>query len=452
MGSIYDWSTTASSNASADATVNFAEGQAPSTVNDSARALMARVAAWVDTIGGAATYGGSSNAYTITSPSGHAITAYADGMLYMLQANHTNSGAATVNVDAVGAKSIKTADGGDVASGDIVSGGLYLLCYDGTNFQILNTIAGGSYQPLDADLTAIAALGYTSGEYLIKKTAADTWALVAETAYVHLAGPETINGAKTFTAQNTIELTASPEYALRLASNSGTVRGYLGASSSYAAIFSNAALTHTLSMALTTGVVNASGGFTSNGNTVYHAGNLHGTAITWTAQQTFGGIVEYSSTQPDIRFNETDAGTNEKRWWNYALGGALYFATVNDAFASSTTWLTVTRGGQTPLLAAFNVPVQAPVALSDETSGTLTSASRNKQVHLSGGATLPASGMTDGDIILLDPRGTARLISRPAAHTMYVTDADVASDTTYAHNICVAKYHGSSKWTLQGMP
>jgi hypothetical protein len=44
MASIYDWSTTASTNGSADATINFAEGQTPSSVNDSARALMARIA------------------------------------------------------------------------------------------------------------------------------------------------------------------------------------------------------------------------------------------------------------------------------------------------------------------------------------------------------------------------------------------------------------------------
>lgn len=37
-------------------------------------------------------------------------------------------------------------------------------------------------QPLDADLTAIAALGYTSGAYLLKKTAAGTFSLIALTA------------------------------------------------------------------------------------------------------------------------------------------------------------------------------------------------------------------------------------------------------------------------------
>ena len=41
------WSTTAATNSSADSNINWAEGQAPSTVNDSARAMMAAVATWL---------------------------------------------------------------------------------------------------------------------------------------------------------------------------------------------------------------------------------------------------------------------------------------------------------------------------------------------------------------------------------------------------------------------
>jgi len=39
--SFWKWSRTAASNATADGSINWAEGQAPSTVNDSARAMMA---------------------------------------------------------------------------------------------------------------------------------------------------------------------------------------------------------------------------------------------------------------------------------------------------------------------------------------------------------------------------------------------------------------------------
>lgn len=44
--SLWQWSTTAANNATAATNINWAEGQAPSTVNDSARQMMADVATW----------------------------------------------------------------------------------------------------------------------------------------------------------------------------------------------------------------------------------------------------------------------------------------------------------------------------------------------------------------------------------------------------------------------
>ena len=49
---LYKWSQTASADATADSTINWAEGQAPSSVNDSARAMMAATAKFRDDIAG----------------------------------------------------------------------------------------------------------------------------------------------------------------------------------------------------------------------------------------------------------------------------------------------------------------------------------------------------------------------------------------------------------------
>lgn len=91
------------------------------------------------------TTAGSSDAYTLTpSP---AITAYAEGNRFSFEASFTNTGAATINISGLGVKTIKKDGSSDVAAGDIVSGVIYDVVYDGTNFQLLGiavpaTIAG----------------------------------------------------------------------------------------------------------------------------------------------------------------------------------------------------------------------------------------------------------------------------------------------------------------------
>ena len=49
------WSTTASSNGSADTNVNFAEGQLAPTLNNSSRAAMAAIKGWANQIAGGCT-------------------------------------------------------------------------------------------------------------------------------------------------------------------------------------------------------------------------------------------------------------------------------------------------------------------------------------------------------------------------------------------------------------
>lgn len=127
---IFEWSSSAGSNQTVDSQSYWPEGQLASTFNDSARGLMARVRAFLTMLGGAGTYGGSGNAYTAASPSGHAATALRNGMVLTLVPNATNTGAATLALDGLAAKSIVFPDGGAMAAGDLASGGRYLLAYD----------------------------------------------------------------------------------------------------------------------------------------------------------------------------------------------------------------------------------------------------------------------------------------------------------------------------------
>lgn len=86
---------------------------------------------------------GSSSAYAITaSPT---IAALVTGMRLSFNANHTNTGASTLAVNGISAVNIKLRDGTtDPVAGDIVSGDVYEVLYDGTAFILLNpsTISG----------------------------------------------------------------------------------------------------------------------------------------------------------------------------------------------------------------------------------------------------------------------------------------------------------------------
>lgn len=455
------WSTTAGSNGNADSNVGMAEGQSPPSLNNGVRAAMAAIKGFSNQLLGAKTTGGSSNAYTYTSDSVAAITSYAAGRGFVFKANHTNSGAATFNADGVGATAIRKGGAQTaLAANDIVANGIYFVVYNGTYWILLNPESGAvAAQPLDADLTAIAALGYTSGAYLIKKTAADTWSLIAITT----AGENLLDDASASAQRTTLGLAIGTNVQ---AYNAGLA--YLAglAFTNEATFKAGVNLEAADILTALLGVDGAGSGLDADTVDGVQAAALAqlGSANTFTSAQTI------SNTLPTIIYEETDAGTDEKRWALQAASGLWLLRTQNDAGSTVTNAMMFARSGGTVTECEINATLidingnadvsgdftagtlAGPPDVSSETGGTLTSASRNKLVQLASNPTLPSSGMQDGDWILLDPRGTARTVTRPGSHTMYVRDSNVASDATYAHNVALAIYHGSSKWTLHGMP
>lgn len=161
--SVYDWSTTAGDNSNADANINWAEGQNSNTVNNSARAMMAAIAAFIEVISGKTTSGGSGGAYTFTSPAGFAPSAYTDGLVVGFIANHSNAGAATLNVDGLGAKSLRKYGSTLLVADEIESGNMVLAVYDGANFQVLSQIANDNVEAFSALTSASDKLAYFNG-------------------------------------------------------------------------------------------------------------------------------------------------------------------------------------------------------------------------------------------------------------------------------------------------
>ena len=73
----------------------------------------------------------ASDAYAVTlSP---ALDAWTVGAAFDFEPNTTNTGACTINPNALGAKSLKLQNGNDPADNDLQSGKIYRVIYDGTN-------------------------------------------------------------------------------------------------------------------------------------------------------------------------------------------------------------------------------------------------------------------------------------------------------------------------------
>jgi microcystin-dependent protein len=129
----YLWSRTAASNATADSNVNWQEGQAPSSVNDSARAMMASAAAFRDDIAGAIVTGGTSTAYTVTSYQIFDTLAHMSGQVIAFTPHTTNGATVTLNVDSLGAKPLRPAPSVELTAGVLIQGTPYTALYNNSD-------------------------------------------------------------------------------------------------------------------------------------------------------------------------------------------------------------------------------------------------------------------------------------------------------------------------------
>jgi hypothetical protein len=87
------------------------------------------------------------------------LTAYAAGQLFYFVAAGANTGAVTLNVDGLGAKAI-TRDGSTaLAAGDINSGEIVVVIYDGTRFQMINAANSFGNTTINGTLTVTGNTG-----------------------------------------------------------------------------------------------------------------------------------------------------------------------------------------------------------------------------------------------------------------------------------------------------
>ena len=159
--SIFAWSTTASDNDDADSTINWSEGQNPSTVNNSARAIMARVSEFLSDITSAKTTAGTGAAYTVTATQQPA--SLPDGFTLLILPHADNTGTCTINVNGLGAKALRSTSAENMAAGVLKANQTALVAYRQSSDEFL-VLAGGNAEGTQfnwlkgADVASAAAL------------------------------------------------------------------------------------------------------------------------------------------------------------------------------------------------------------------------------------------------------------------------------------------------------
>ncbi|WP_455475669.1 phage tail protein [Bartonella sp. B17] len=143
MSDIYDWSLTADENANSDNIINWAEGQPPSSVNDSARAMMQRVREYLADSGGSIdsqlVVNAENNTTSIMLKTVSPIEKYKNDIIIRFKAPSINVGSTTININNIGAKALyKAINTGIVPleGGELQKGGIYEIVYnDGTSIK-----------------------------------------------------------------------------------------------------------------------------------------------------------------------------------------------------------------------------------------------------------------------------------------------------------------------------
>ena len=127
---------------------------------------------------------------TITGSMSPQLTAYAAGQLFYFVANAANTSAVTLNIDSLGAKSITRDGSSALAAGDINSGEVVVVIYDGTRFQMINAANSFGNTTINGTLTVTGNAGFQAN--------------VSITSALSVGGVFAVTGAATFTANPTL--------------------------------------------------------------------------------------------------------------------------------------------------------------------------------------------------------------------------------------------------------
>lgn len=290
MASIYDWSTTAGNNATADADINWSEGQFPSTVNDSARQMMGRQAEWLKDNGIVAATG---TANAIALGLADSLTTPVNGMTVGFKALASNTGAVTLSINGGGGLPLRkvfpgTAEAVALDANDIAQSGVYLAHYDASAnagvgaWIIINPTNTAKFAASDNYLKlsggtmtgpiALAGAPTADLQPATKKYVDDLGATKAG-----LAANNNFTGINDFRTQITVKADGFPQYRLTNAAGNAASIYYVDTTTNFARIE-----TYTFAGAVWNSFSIEGGGdsaFKMNGKIAWNKGNLPEGAI-----------------------------------------------------------------------------------------------------------------------------------------------------------------------------
>jgi hypothetical protein len=365
--SFWKWSRVAASNATADSTINWAEGQAPSSVNDSARALMAAAAKYRDDSAGVLVTAGSATAYTLASFQSFDTLAHMDGAHLVIVPHVTCGAAPTLNVDGLGGKPINISTGVAVPAGFLLANCPYQLTYYNATsefiihncFGVLPSLGGSSLQLVNLIVSGVLTLTGTGYAVLPAGTTAQRPGSPAAGQFRYntdLTNVEFYDGGA-WRAPAFAQPIAAGFKNLLIANNAGTPDSKIDVSADAATLETASFIAYRKSQVAVT--INC----TTTGANGLDSGSL--AANTWyylwliynPATDTVAGLASISSSAPTM----PSGYTAKARLGATRTGGAATFNRVRQLGRQAQ--YVVTPGTPTPNL---------PIAASGTTSGTIS--------------------------------------------------------------------------------
>lgn len=126
---------------------------------------------------------------TITGTLTPALTAYTAGQMFYFVAGGANTGAVTLNIDGLGARNMTRHGSVALVAGDILSGEVCVVVYDGTRFQLLNPASYTNLNVTGVLSLAAGAVGTPSLAFT-GDTNTGLWSPAADTIAASTGGVE----------------------------------------------------------------------------------------------------------------------------------------------------------------------------------------------------------------------------------------------------------------------